>query len=267
MRVIYLDNYYGHFHPCEVDSLKYNPLTKKYSLYYFDRTLGDYMYAHLKKINDEFVITDYDYSNLEDASSALNSLISTKADVASLPPFVKLINHQNMPSDFTVCKSNLEPTYIFKKRLDYLEIESYEDALNGIKYYYFIVDEMIPSMDGFKYLARYVCDSKKPLKKNVIARHKLETPILDIPQEDGIYSFEFGLEDKIYADLDKEKLLVEKIIELNKGRRKEMDSVLLTKIVRMIIRSQDRHKAALEYQMYLSQFYDKWLKEKHEKHL
>lgn len=267
MRAIYLDNYYGHFHPCEVDSLRYNALTKKYILYYFDRTLGDYMYAHLKKIDGKFYITENDYRSFEGTASAFTSLVLEKLDVTQLPPYITMINRPTLKGDEAFCRSKTSAGYIFKEKLDFLEIESYEDALNGVKYYYFLISDMIPKVDGFKYLANYSCESNKPLKKNIIARHKLAIPIEDIPHEYGMYSFHFGLEDNLNVNMRVEELLVKKIMELNEGKRKDMDPVLLTKLVRMILRSKDREKAALEYQTLLSKYYDRWVMEKREKHL
>ena len=266
MRAIYLDNCYGHFHPCDVVSLKYNALTKKYILYYYDQTLGEHMYAYLKKVDGEFFITDYDFRSFESVSSAFTSPLLGKADITQLPPFIKSINRPYFQGNEVVCQSKTTSGYL-KKKIDFIEIESYEDALNGVKYYYFIVQDMIPRVDGFKYLAKFSCESSKRLKKNIIAKHKLECPIQDIPQEDGVYTFDFGLEDKINVNMEVEALLVKKIMELNKGKRDNMDPVLLTKVVRMILRSQDRKKAALEYQQLLSKYYDKWVEEKKEKHL
>ena len=267
MRVIYLDNYYGHFHPCEVNSLRYNALTKKYILYYFDQTLGDYMYAYLKKIDGEFFITENDYRSFQNKTSAFSSLVLEKVDITHLPPFIRLINQPYFQGDKVICVPKTSSKYIFKQKVDFLEIESYEDALNGIKYYYFIVQDMIPNIDGFKYIAKFSCESRRPLKKNIIARHKLDCPIQDIPKYNGAFIFNFGLEDKINVNMRVEALLVKKIMELNEGKRENMDSVLLTKIVRMILRSQNREKAALEYQTLLSKYYDKWVEEKKEKHL
>lgn len=266
MRAIYLDNYYGHLHPCEVDSLRYNPLTKKYILYYYDRTLGEYMYAYLKKIDDTFYITKSDYRSFENMASAFTSLVLGKIDITELPPYITLIDSPSLKGKY-ITRSKNSAGYIFKEKLDFLEIESYEDALNGVKYYYFIVDEMIPKVDGFKYYANYSCVSDKPLKKNIIARHKLDIPIEDVPREYGMYLFEFGLEDNLNINMRVESLLVKKIMELNEGKRDDMDPILLTKIVRMILRSKDREKAALEYQTLLSNYYDKWVEEKEKKHL
>lgn len=267
MRAIYLDSYYGHFHPCEVDSLKYNAITKKYILYYFDRTVGDYMYAYLKKINGEFFITENDYQSFENPFLAISSVVLEKLDVSVLPPFIKSIDRPILNGDEIICRSSTSAGYLFKKKLDFLEIESYEDALNGVKYYYFIVLNMTPKIDGFNYYAKFSCESSKPLKKRIIARHKLECPIYDIPHEDEVYSFDFGLEDKINVNMRVEELLVKKIMELNNGKRSDMDPVLLTKLVRMILRSKDREKAALEYHTLLSKYYDKWVEEKKEKQL
>lgn len=266
MRAIYLDNYYGHLHPCEVDSLKYNPITKKYILYYFDRTLGDYMYAYLENVDGAFYIIENDYRSFESTSSAFLSLALEKIDITHLPPYITMIDKPSLEGK-TISKNKGYVGYIFKQKIDFLEIESYEDALNGVKYYYFMVQDMFPKSDGFKYLANYSCVSNKPLKKNIIARHKLSVPIDDIPHEEGMYSFRFGLEDNLNINMEVEALLVKKIMELNEGKRDNMDPVLLTKIVRMILHSKDREKAALEYQTLLSKYYDKWVEERREKHL
>lgn len=266
MRAIYLDNYYGHLHPCEVYSLRYNPLTQKYVLYYFDRTLGEYMYAYLEKIDDKFYITKNDYRSFESTASAFTSLVLAKLDITSLPPYITMIDRPSLENK-CITRSKNSVGYIFKQKLDFLEIESYEDALNGVKYYYFIVQDMIPKVDGFKYYANYSCESDKPLKKNIIARHKLDIPIEDIPHEYGMYAFNFGLEDNLNINMRVEALLVKKIMELNEGKRDDMDPVLLTKFVRMILRCRDREKAALEYQTLLAKYYDKWIEERQEKHL
>lgn len=266
MRAIYLDSHYGHLHPCEVDSLKFNPLTNKYVLYYFDRTLGDYMYAYLKKVDDRFYIVKNDYSSEENPALAFASLALQKLDITHLPPYITMIDKPSIENK-TISKNKGYIGYVFKQKIDFLEIESYEDALNGVKYYYFIIQEMLPRINGFKYLAYYSCVSNKPLKKNIIARHKLSRPIEDVPHEYGMYSFEFGLEDNLNINMKIEALLAKRIMELNKGKRENMDPVLLTKIVRMILHSKDRDRAALEYETLLSKYYDKWLEERVEKHI
>lgn len=154
------------------------------------------------------------------------------------------------------------------KRVEYLELESYANALNdGPEYIYFIVNEMKPLLNSFEYNLTFACKSNKPLKKNIIARHKTEKSLRDFPSDGNVYGIRFPYEEKLDINLKLERTLVLKIMDLEKNRRKNMDPVLLTKIVRMMLSREDYVQAAREYQIYLRDYYDKWVKEGDYKHL
>lgn len=54
MREIYIDIYQGSYHPCEVNSLKYNRKTNQYHLFFLDRSMNEYYTAILEKDADQF---------------------------------------------------------------------------------------------------------------------------------------------------------------------------------------------------------------------
>lgn len=267
MKLIYMSTRNGYMHPCEIESFKYNRLTDKYTVYYYDRSRCDYCIAHLKMIDGEYYVIDNDSRAYMNLPKALFDMSLENCDISLLPPYIRFINdkNKNITSKFVEPKPN--HGYILKKKIDYLEIKSYEDALNGVKYYYFIVDDMEPTLDGFRYVCDYSLESKVPLKKTIIGRHEISIPLNDVDKIYGKYCFEFKYDEHLDIDMSKEKILVKKIMELNKGKRDDMDPVLLTKIVRMILASDDQLKAAREYKLYLHKYYDKWVEEKNEKHL
>lgn len=265
MKLIYINSFQESYHPCEVLSFKYNAVTKKYVIYFFDCTMNDYFYAYLINKNGSFLVDKIDYINEEGLPKMLLNGLLNKVDVSILPPYIPFVHRKNLYGNEILADYNYE--YILKKKIDFLEIESYEDALNYPKYHYFIIEDMEPSFEGFKYVTKFVTTSNKPLKKRIIARHKMELPISDFKQEDGSYLFQFGLVDNIREDTEQIGKLVTKIIELNKGKRENMDSTLLTKMVRLMLESSDRRQAFREYQNYLHLYYDKWILENKEKQL
>ena len=260
MRQIGIAFYENSFHPCEVCSLKYNKITDIYHLYYYDRVMADYYMATLEKRGNNYFLLDFELQSDSSIWQVLASYIYEECDITNLPALLKR-EDEKMKNVF-ISRPEVPSSLEDVKVLEYLEIISYENALNYPTFYYFIIQKMDVHKDYFDYEAKIVEKSNKRLKKNIIARHKLLNPITDYPNDGLIYKLR--LRDKDIADpnLETEAILVKKIIELNRGRRSDMDPILLTKIVRMILSQEDYLKAAREYEYFMNKYYDKWIAEK-----
>ncbi|MDE5630512.1 MAG: hypothetical protein K2G03_07015 [Bacilli bacterium] len=277
MREIYLGTKSGILHPCGVEYLKHDAIGGKYYLYFFDRTLNDFCFAEVVKQKGKLFVKEIDYRSYEGLLHALGSLFMNKEDITKLPPVIPYYEtKKNNKTNLFYGRSNGSAAPLIRK-VEYLELESYCNALkDDPEYYYFIVQDMKPFLvptdknpyDGaFEYYLNFVCSSSVPLKKNIIARHKTDKSLYDLPHDENIFKVVFPYNDKLKIDLKEERRLVLKIMELEKNQRKDMDPVLLTKVVRMMIQKDDYVKAALEYQIYLEQYYDKWVNDEKYKHL
>lgn len=268
MREINLGTKSGMLHPCEIEYLKYDRLRDKYYLYFFDRVFNDFCYAEVLINNGKYYVKEIDYRSYEGLVHALSSLAMPKMDITKLPPVMPYFKKtkKNENNVFYGDGNGNHQTLI--KRVEYLEVESYANALNDEpEYLYFIVDEMIPYLDFFEYHLTYSCKSSKPLKKNIIARHKIDKSLVDLPHEGNKYLITFPHEEKLNINTELERTLILKIMELERVRRNNMNPVLLTKIVRMMLAQDDYVQAAREYQIYLRDYYDKWIKDEEYKHL
>lgn len=263
MKQICIDTYKGVFHPCEVESFRYNSLTKTYTLNFFDRSDNEFYCAEVVKIKDEFFVKNICFRFEENPALRMFRTALPKVDVSVLPPYLKSIKHKKIKTNDIVYERGPMHGYFIKKN-EYLEIESYGNALDGKKYYYILVDDMEPNIEGFEYTGNLVATSDKPLKKRIIARHKTERDISDFPKYDDTYEMFFPLVEEVNVNLEFERMLINKIQKLQKGKRENMNPVYLTKIVRMMINSDDRLKAAQEYNKYLTKYYDAWIREDEE---
>lgn len=262
MKQIYIDTYKGTFHPCDILSFKHNRITDIFSIYFYDRANGIYSYANLEKINKEFFIKDIHDLSDKNAFSRLISSMQHNADISLLPPFLKSVNHRTITNKDVYVETKAMHAFKVIQRLEFLELKSYCDAIEGPIYYYFIIKDMEPNINGFYYKLKLSKISHKSLKKNIIARHTTTKSLNDLLSTDLYYYYTYDKTEKIDIDLDSERVLINKIIELNRGRRKNLDTELLTKVVRIILSEEDRIKAAREYQVYLSTYYDKWVEER-----
>ncbi len=268
MREINLGTSSRGLHPCEVEYLKHDILRDKYYLYFFDCVLNDYCFAEILIEDGKYYVKEIDYRSFESFAHALGSLTMPKMDITKLPPMVPYyIKNKENSTNICVCEKR-GCTLPIIKRVEFLEVQSYANALkDGPEYLYFIVDDMKPYFRFFEYDLTFSCKSNKPLKKNIIARHKTDKCLADFSHDGKNYSITFPYEDRLNIHPKLEKPLVLKIMKLEKQRRKNMNPVLLTKIVRMILAREDYVQAAREYQIYLSYFYDRWMQEEEYKHL
>lgn len=276
MREIYLGTKSGTLHPCEVEYLKHDAIGDKYYLYFFDRTLNDFCYAEVVKRKGKLFIKEIDYRSYEGFLHAVGSLFMNKEDITKLPPVIPYYKNKDNNTNLFYGRTNGSAAPLIRN-VEYLEVESYCNALKDEpEYYYFIVQEMHPFLvptekdpyaGAFEYYMTFACKSDKPLKKNIIARHKTEKSLYDLPHDGKTFKVVFPYKEKLGINIKAERRLVLKIMELESARRKNMDPVLLTKIVRMMMQEADYIEAAREYQMYLEQYYDKWISDEKYKHL
>lgn len=269
MREIYLGTKSGMLHPCEVEYLKHDAIGDKYYLYFFDRTLNDFCYAEVLKRKKRFYVKEIDYRAYEGFLRSIGSLFMQKEDITKLPPVMPYYNmdKKDEVNLFYGQSTGNEGSII--KRVEYLEVESYCNALaDGPEYYYFIVNDMKPFLiptdkdpyaGAFEYDLTFTCKSSIPLKKNIIARHKTDKSLYDLPHEGTIFKLTFPYKEKLAINPNVERPLVLKIMELEQSKRQDMDPILLTKVVRMMVDRDDYVNAALEYQKYLEEYYDKWI--------
>lgn len=275
MRQIYIDQLAGHFHPCEVIKFKYSRLKKQYFLYYFDRALNDYCVAEVYPQDDTLVVGLVSYLSESTFFEAISSLLYEDLDITTLPAYIREKDHKRIFKNDVVEKPKVGTSLARARKLEYLEVTSYGNSLEGPKYYYFILDEMEPRVEkrvdsmgqeqlvtGFYYLGRLAEVSSKPLKKNIIARQESLSDIRDFNKLDGRYYMNFDDVQNINVNQKAEAIIIRKIMELNQGRRSNMDPVLLTKVVRIILSQRDRNRAVMEYEKYLQAYYDKWVLEK-----
>lgn len=262
MRQIYIDTNVGLFHPCEVECVKYNQITNKYHIYFYDRSMGEFCFAELKKINGEFFVMPPSFQSEKNFFTAVGSLMLPKLDITTLPPFLKSIKYQKVSDKDIILKPYTEKFKFLINKLEYLEVESVANALVGSMYYYFIVDEMNPKIDGFEYYGRLVAKSCVPLKKNIIARHRTDKDLSSIKKTEESIPLSFPEKDNLHVNMKVEGMLVKKIMELEHNRRSELDPVVLTSVVRKMLAESDHVKAAREYQEYLKNFYDPVIEER-----
>ena len=277
MREIYLGTKSGMLHPCEVESLKHDAIGDKYYLYFFDRTLNEFCFAELVKRKGRYYTKEIDYRSYEGFIHAVGSLFMNKEDITNLPPVIPYYkNKEQNKTNLFYGRTNGSAAPLVRK-VEYLEVESYCNSLKDEpEYYYFIVQDMQPFLvpteknpyaGAFEYYLTFSCKSDVPLKKNIIARHKTDKSLYDLPHDGKTFKVVFPYKEKLNINTQAERRLVLKIMELEKTQRKNMDPVLLTKIVRMMMQEDDYIEAALEYQMYLEQYYDKWVNDEKYKHL
>lgn len=269
MREINLGTKSNVLHPCEVEYLKHDILRDKYYLYFFDRVLNDYCFAEvIIGDDDKYYVKEIDYRSFEGFFHALSSLAMPKMDITELPPVMPYYKKTKKNQTNLLLGKRNGSSGVIIKRVEYLELESYANALkDGPEYLYFIVNDMRPLLNSFEYNLTFACKSDEPLKKNIIARHKTDKSLADFPSDGNVYGIRFPYEEKLNVNHKLERPLVRKIMDLEKNRRKNMDPVLVTKIVRMILAREDYVQAAREYQIYLRDYYDKWVKEEEYKHL
>ncbi len=277
MREIYLSTKSGMLHPCEIEYLKHDAIGDKYYLYFFDRVLNEYCFAEILKRKGKYFVKEIDYRSCEGFLHAFSSLLMLKEDITDLPPVIPYYktDKKEKTNLFYGRINGSSGTLI--KRVEYLELESYCNALKDEpEYYYFIVQDMQPLLlptdkdpyaGAFDYYLTFVCKSDKPLKKNIIARHKTDKSLYDLPHDGNIFKLVFPYKEKLDINPAVERPLVLKIMELERAQRKDMDPVLLTKVVRLMMNQDDYVGAARDYQTYLEQFYDKWINDEKYKHL
>lgn len=269
MREINLGTDSGVLHPCEIEYLKHDVLRDRYYLYFFDRVLNDYCFAEVFVADDDKIyVKDIEYRSFEGFFHALSSLAMPKMDITDLPPTIPyyIITEENEKNVFLGRRRGSSGQLI--KRVEFLEVESYANALSDEpEYLYFIINDMKPYLYSFEYNVTYSCRSDEPLKKHIIARHKTAKCLEDLPHEGNTFTLRFQDGEKLNINPKMERPLVLKIMELEKDKRKNMDPVLLTKIVRMMLAREDYIEAAREYQIYLRDYYDKWISKGEYKHL
>lgn len=262
MKEILIDTYQGTFHPCQIEWVRKDPLRKnRYIMFFFDRVYNDYFYANLVKQKGEFFVEDLDYSFTKHSLVALGEHVFKKVDLSELPPYMKSVEHKKLTNNDVIVYGYNNSFQLIKKT-DFLELESYANCLTGPEYLYFKILDSTPNMNGFSYVLEFSEKSSNPLKKRVIAKHKTTKALSDIFCDNGIYTYTYDNRDSFNVNLRDERILVQKLIEINRGKRKNLDPELLTKMVRIMLAEEDRMKAAREYQMYLNTFYGKWEKEK-----
>lgn len=267
MKEIIIGTKEGTLHPCEVEHLKKDIIGGKYYLYFFDRVLNDYCYVELVKRHGRFYAKNMDYRSCEGLAHALGILAMPKEDIADLPPLIPFYKRSKQKTNELLTRTKGGGGSIVK-RVEFLELQSYCNALRDEPiYYYFIVNDMSATLHSFKYNLTFTCKSEVPLKKNIIARHKTTKVLDDFEHEGLIFGMEFFDDETLDIDHNVEKALVRKIMELESDRRKDLNPILLTKIVRMILAQDDYVEAAREYQGYLEEYYDKWIREEKYKQL
>lgn len=266
MRKVYIyiddDNSY---HKCEVSSIKKSLLTNIYSIYFFDPIYDAYYVSDLDFIKGEFYISDIHHEVGE--INFLDTLLKSthkKIDIKHLQPIINSLKHKKCNKS-DIYLDNKEKTALTIKKIDYLELISFADATNT-KYLYFIIDDMNVSDIGYEYTLRLVTESNVRLKKNVVATHATIKSLSDLFLSDGYYHLSFEKNDKVNVDTYKESRLVTSLYNHFKNKY-DLDTEILTKIVRIMLGKEDYIEAIKQYNYYLNTYYVPYLKDKKAKEM
>lgn len=257
MREINIDELGGFYYPCEVRDFRFNPISRKYVLFYFNKASQEFYMTNVVAKNGqvmcEFPEVISDVSSLK----LLGFPFFNEADMAILPEYLPNVDTLGKKEYFKGIEE------VFTLDDDYLKVISYADALKEPVVGYYRIISMVLDEETINYELKYV-GNILPKKGHVYKTHKTELALNDIRAFDEVINVKFPYNtDNVGKNMVMEKVLVEKLISLNNGKRSVMDSVLLTRIVRIMLAQEDVVSAVRDYESYLNLYYDPWILKKY----